>query len=142
MDITINGFHSWMWKGLGFLLPFLYAGYIYQLYNSYTLFHLSFRDDATWQVPCLAVVFAVLGSGNIITTSWVIPAKIIERRKGLLKMRFTRLDKFFWRHRRRTESETAAINGNVGLQHRSDEDDEDRSSSDSDDSDDIGKKTT
>ncbi len=44
MDITIDGFHSWMWKGLSFLLPFLYAGYFFQLYNSYTLYHLSFRS--------------------------------------------------------------------------------------------------
>ena len=43
MDITIDGFHSWMWKGLGFLLPFLYLGYVFQLYNSYTLYHLSFQ---------------------------------------------------------------------------------------------------
>lgn len=43
MDITIDGFHSWMWKGLGFLMPFLYIGYLFQLYNSYVLYHLSFR---------------------------------------------------------------------------------------------------
>merc|ERR1719427_2426286 len=35
MDITIDGFHSWMWKGLSFLLPFLFLGYLMQLYNSY-----------------------------------------------------------------------------------------------------------
>ena len=69
MDITIDGFHSWMWKGLGFLLPFLFAGYIWQLYNAYTLFYLSFRPDATWQVPCLCLTFAVLGAGNIFTVS-------------------------------------------------------------------------
>ncbi len=43
MDITIDGFHSWMWKGLGFLLPFLYMGYFFELYNAYTLYHLSYR---------------------------------------------------------------------------------------------------
>ena len=50
MDITIEGFHSWMWRGLSFLLPFLYVGYIYQLYNAYTLYSLIFHSEATWQV--------------------------------------------------------------------------------------------
>ena len=62
MDITIDGFHSWMWKGknykkkkmkkknnfvlflgLSFLLPFLYFGYMWQLYQSYTLYYLIYQ---------------------------------------------------------------------------------------------------
>lgn len=105
MDITIDGFHSWMWKGLGFLLPFLYAGYIFQLYNAYVLFHLTYHPQYTWQVPCLCLVFTIVGLGNIITTSLTIPLKISEHRKGLLKLRFTRLDKYFWTHRKRRDSE-------------------------------------
>ena len=27
-----------MWKGLSFLLPFLYLGYLMQLYNAWTLY--------------------------------------------------------------------------------------------------------
>lgn len=50
MDITIEGFHSWMWRGLSFLLPFLYFGYIFQLYNAYTLYKLCYHPNATWQV--------------------------------------------------------------------------------------------
>jgi len=50
MDITIEGFHSWMWRGLSFLLPFLYVGYIFQLYNAYTLYKLCYHPHATWQV--------------------------------------------------------------------------------------------
>ena len=53
MDITIEGFHSWMWRGLGFLLPFLFAGYLFQLYNAYTLYKLSRATDAPWQVIVL-----------------------------------------------------------------------------------------
>ncbi len=94
--------------GLGFLLPFLYLGYFFQLYNAHTLHVLSFSDDASWHISVLAAVFLLLGTGNIITTSGTIPAKIKERRKGLLKMRFTRLDKYFWRHRRRRDS--ASVN--------------------------------
>lgn len=101
MDITIDGFHSWMWKGLSFLLPFLYFGYMWQLYNSYTLYYLSYMPDATWQVPCLSFLFFVLGGGNVVTTSWTIPSKIRERNMGMLKLRFTRLDKYFWSHTKR-----------------------------------------
>ena len=50
MDITIEGFHSWMWKGLTFLLPFLYVGYVFEFYNAYTLYELSLHPEATWQV--------------------------------------------------------------------------------------------
>ena len=28
MDITLEGFHSWMFKGFSFLLPFLFIGYV------------------------------------------------------------------------------------------------------------------
>lgn len=50
MDITIEGFHSWMWRGLSFLLPFLYLGYFYQLYNAWALYQLSFHPGSEWQV--------------------------------------------------------------------------------------------
>lgn len=50
MDITIEGFHSWMWRGLSYLLPFLFGGYVFQLYIAYTLYHLSYHPEATWQV--------------------------------------------------------------------------------------------
>uniref|UniRef100_A0A1B6HS06 Transmembrane protein 120 homolog n=2 Tax=Homalodisca liturata TaxID=320908 RepID=A0A1B6HS06_9HEMI len=76
MDITIEGFHSWMWRGLSFLLPFLYAGYFFQLYNAYKLYKLTKHPDATWQVPMLAILFFILFLGNIITTSMVIPQKL------------------------------------------------------------------
>uniref|UniRef100_A0A1I7XAQ9 L-lactate permease n=1 Tax=Heterorhabditis bacteriophora TaxID=37862 RepID=A0A1I7XAQ9_HETBA len=50
MDITVEGFTSWMFKGLTFLLPFLVAGYFFQLYNAYTLWHLSFECTGQWQI--------------------------------------------------------------------------------------------
>ncbi|KAF4520136.1 hypothetical protein B566_EDAN010292 [Ephemera danica] len=86
MDITIEGFHSWMWKGLSFLLPFLYIGYIFQFYNAYVLYYLAFHEDATWQVPVLSALFFILFLGNTITTSMVIPQKLKERTK--MKYRF------------------------------------------------------
>lgn len=81
MDITIEGFHSWMWRGLGFLLPFLFAGYFFQLYNAYTLLTLAYKHpDSPWQVTVLGILFFVLFLGNTITTLSVIPQKIKENR--------------------------------------------------------------
>ncbi|XP_049855479.1 transmembrane protein 120 homolog [Schistocerca gregaria] len=79
MDITIEGFHSWMWRGLGFLLPFLFVGYVFQLVNAYTLYNLSFHPEATWQVPVSSGLFFVLFIGNAVTTSLVIPQKLREQ---------------------------------------------------------------
>ncbi|KAK3912250.1 Transmembrane protein 120-like protein [Frankliniella fusca] len=76
MDITIEGFHSWMWRGLSFLFPFLYFGYVLQVYNAYTLYKLSFHEQATWQVPVTSFLFFILFLGNLITTSMVIPQKL------------------------------------------------------------------
>lgn len=81
MDITIEGFHSWMWRGLSFLLPFLFCGYIFQAYNAYVLYKLSWHPDATWQVSVLCILFFVLFVGNTVTTLLVIPEKIRERVK-------------------------------------------------------------
>jgi len=104
MDITIDGFHSWMWKGLGFLLPFLFVGYFLQLYNAYTLYQLTLSHEVGWQVPSLGLLFLILGVGNITTTSMTIPKKIHDSKSSLLKYRFTRLDKYFWSHRKRRDS--------------------------------------
>lgn len=81
MDITIEGFHSWMWRGLSFLLPFLFAGYVFQAYNAYVLYHISRHPDATWQVLALSIMFAVLFVGNTVTTLLVVPQKMREQVK-------------------------------------------------------------
>lgn len=79
MDITIEGFHSWMWRGLSFLIPFLFIGYFFQLYNAYVLFKLSRHPEATWHVPVLSAMFLVLFLGNTTTTIIVIPQKLKSR---------------------------------------------------------------
>lgn len=80
MDITISGFRSWMWRGLSFLLPFLYFAYALQAYNAYTLYQLSKRPECVeWQVFVSAVVFFILFLGNITTTSFVIFNKLRGR---------------------------------------------------------------
>jgi D-alanyl-lipoteichoic acid acyltransferase DltB (MBOAT superfamily) len=80
MDITIEGFHSWMWRGLSFLLPFLFLGYLFQLYNAYVLYKLIYHPEATWHVSVLSVMFLILFLGNIITTIMVIPQKLVKER--------------------------------------------------------------
>lgn len=102
MDITVEGFHSWMWRGLGFIIPFLLIGYIWELYNAYTLYLLSFSNNAEWHVSTLAILFLLLFLGNTLTTLLVIPQKIKERMK--FKYRFTRLDKYIWTHKKRRVS--------------------------------------
>lgn len=81
MDITIEGFHSWMWKGLTFLLPFLFGGYLFQAYNSYQLYQISKLPDAPWQISLLSVLFLALFIGNTWTTLMVVPQKL----RGKLK---------------------------------------------------------
>ncbi|PAV61253.1 hypothetical protein WR25_15534 isoform A [Diploscapter pachys] len=76
MDITVEGFTSWQFKGLTFLLPFLLSGYVFQLYNAYVLYYLSFDCKGQWQVPALCYLFLFIAIGNIYTTSLVILRKL------------------------------------------------------------------
>uniref|UniRef100_A0A8C5LMW0 Transmembrane protein 120B n=1 Tax=Leptobrachium leishanense TaxID=445787 RepID=A0A8C5LMW0_9ANUR len=76
LDLTVEGFQSWMWRGLTFLLPFLFFGHFWQLYNAITLFGLS-RHEACkeWQVFVLALTFLLLFLGNFLTTLKVVHTK-------------------------------------------------------------------
>ncbi|OXA52810.1 transmembrane protein 120 homolog [Folsomia candida] len=98
MDITIDGFHSWMWRGLSFLLPFLVGGYVWQLYNAYLLYELSYNPEATWQVPVLGGLFLTVFLGNVITTLMIIPQKLKEKVK--LKQRFSQTVSYLRRQNR------------------------------------------
>lgn len=75
MDITAEGFHSWMWRGLTFLLPFLFVGYIFQLSNAIILFNLSYLPEASWEITGLSLIFSIFFLGNTYTTLRVIPMK-------------------------------------------------------------------
>uniref|UniRef100_A0A6B2EBL1 Uncharacterized protein n=1 Tax=Phlebotomus kandelakii TaxID=1109342 RepID=A0A6B2EBL1_9DIPT len=87
MDITIEGFHTWMWKGIGFLLPFLFIGYMFQAYNAWVLYKLSFHAEATWQVPMMSFLFLILFIGNTTTTMLVVPQKMRERAKERYRLK-------------------------------------------------------
>ncbi|XP_069134789.1 ion channel TACAN-like [Argopecten irradians] len=93
MDITVEGFMSWMWKGISFILPFLFAGYCFQLYNSYVLYHLALKSPH-WQVFALSFLHGFLGMGNIATTLAVVKQKITEQVAGMYKSRLTNKYRF------------------------------------------------
>lgn len=76
MDLTVEGFQSWMWRGLTFLLPFLFFGHWFQLYNSLTLFRMSQLPECKeWQVVMCGCSYLVLFLGNFLTTLGVVYQK-------------------------------------------------------------------
>uniref|UniRef100_A0A3Q3WQ90 Transmembrane protein 120B n=1 Tax=Mola mola TaxID=94237 RepID=A0A3Q3WQ90_MOLML len=86
LDLTVEGFQSWMWRGLTFLLPILFFGHFWQLYNSVTLFHLAGHEDCKeWQVFMLALTFLVLFLGNFLTTLKVVHQKIQKNQEKVQK---------------------------------------------------------
>ncbi|ELK26331.1 Transmembrane protein 120B [Myotis davidii] len=58
LDLTVEGFQSWMWRGLTFLLPFLFFGHVF----------------------VLAITFLVLFLGNFLTTLKVVHTKLQKNR--------------------------------------------------------------
>uniref|UniRef100_A0AAY3ZY29 Transmembrane protein 120A n=2 Tax=Denticeps clupeoides TaxID=299321 RepID=A0AAY3ZY29_9TELE len=73
MDITVEGFQSWMWRGLTFLLVFLLFGHFFQLYNGVTLFRMAQLPEwKEWQVLMCGSTFLVLFMGNFSTTLGVV----------------------------------------------------------------------
>ncbi|XP_062289311.1 ion channel TACAN [Scomber scombrus] len=78
MDLTVEGFQSWMWRGLTFLLPFLFFGHFWQLYNSITLFKMfQLQECKEWQVVMCGCSYLVLFMGNFLTTLGVVYQKYI-----------------------------------------------------------------
>ncbi|CAF1129042.1 unnamed protein product [Rotaria sp. Silwood1] len=96
MDITIEGFHRWMFRGLSFLVPFLLVGYLFELYNAYTLWRLAHAPTTNeWQVFVLSIIFFILFLGNFLTTLSVLREKFREKaRPILLKQKYQSLKTF------------------------------------------------
>ncbi|KAM6315776.1 transmembrane protein 120A isoform 2-T2 [Podargus strigoides] len=82
MDLTVEGFQSWMWRGLTFLLPFLFFGQFWQLYNAVTLFHMIQHPECKeWQVLMCGLPFFILFLGNFFTTLRVVHQKFQNKKK-------------------------------------------------------------
>lgn len=87
LDLTVEGFQSWMWRGLTFLLPFLFCGHFWQLYNAITLFGLSrHKECKEWQVCVLAFTFLLLFLGNFLTTLKVVHTKLQKNKDKMKKL--------------------------------------------------------
>ncbi|NXE42006.1 T120A protein, partial [Ptilorrhoa leucosticta] len=77
-----EGFQSWMWRGLTFLLPFLFFGQFWQLYNAITLFRMIQHPECKeWQVLMCGLPFFILFLGNFFTTLRVVHQKIQNKNK-------------------------------------------------------------
>ncbi|XP_053563394.1 ion channel TACAN [Bombina bombina] len=80
MDLTVEGFQSWMWRGLTFLLPFLFFGQFWQLYNAGTLFQLATHPQCKeWQVIMCGIPFLIHFLGNFFTTLRVVHQKKFQK---------------------------------------------------------------
>uniref|UniRef100_A0A669D6J8 Transmembrane protein 120Ab n=1 Tax=Oreochromis niloticus TaxID=8128 RepID=A0A669D6J8_ORENI len=80
MDLTVEGFQSWMWKGLTFLLPFLFFGHFWQLFNGLSLFRMAQLPECKeWQVSVCGLCFLILFAGNFFTTVAVVRQKLKSR---------------------------------------------------------------
>ncbi|KAM3869648.1 transmembrane protein 120A-A-like [Diretmus argenteus] len=79
MDLTVEGFQSWMWRGLSFLLPFVFFGHFLQLYNGVTLFRMAQLPECKeWQVAMCGCSYLVLFMGNFFTTLGVVYQKYMN----------------------------------------------------------------
>lgn len=77
MDISQDGLRVWMLQRLKFLVPFLVVGYLFQLFNAYTLYNISCLELChEWQVTASALLFLVISVGNILTLIIVLRQKI------------------------------------------------------------------
>ncbi|MBN3304281.1 T120B protein, partial [Amia calva] len=86
LDLTVEGFQSWMWRGLTFLLPFLFFGHFWQLYNAVKLFGLSSHEECKeWQVFMLGLTFLILFLGNFLTTLKVVHQKFQKNKDKVKK---------------------------------------------------------
>ncbi|XP_043923632.1 ion channel TACAN isoform X2 [Protopterus annectens] len=82
MDLTVEGFQSWMWRGLTFLLPFLFFGHFWQFYNAVTLFQMTrYPACKEWQVPMCGLTFFALFLGNFSTTLRVVHQKFQKQKE-------------------------------------------------------------
>ncbi|KAK0138407.1 Transmembrane protein 120A [Merluccius polli] len=86
MDLTMEGFQSWMWRGLTFLLPFLFFGHFWQLFNSLSLFRMAQLPDCKeWQVLACGLCFLILFTGNFFTTVAVVRHKVKSKNETKAK---------------------------------------------------------
>jgi len=76
MDITVDGYMSWMSKRLSFLLIFLILAYAFQFFNAYALYCIYQQSYCNeWQPLVVGAIYAFVCVGNMLTTVHVIRQK-------------------------------------------------------------------
>ena len=167
--LQLNHLFITMIQGLVWLLPFLYFGYLFEIYNAYALYFIYLQvrfewitglllisvqfPDATWHVAAMSILFLMLGLGNIDIIVWhgmpiiLSTTNLLQETSSLYQWRYPknwktaptacsnialpgqphlqitssqhlnhlvdfvldictiRLDKYFWSHRRRRDSD-------------------------------------
>ncbi|KAL3307711.1 hypothetical protein Ciccas_013770, partial [Cichlidogyrus casuarinus] len=90
MDITVDGFMSWMFRNLTFVIPFLLLAYLFQYYNAYTLYHIYNEPDcAEWEPLINAIMFFLLATGNLATMGMVLVQKLLAMKSPQVKQRLS-----------------------------------------------------
>ncbi|MEN2497353.1 MAG: hypothetical protein MHMPM18_001741 [Marteilia pararefringens] len=102
MDVTVDGFVSYMWKGLGFLLPFLIVSYFFQLILCHQLFSLALQNKLTPNISgnasnhidypplLIAIVLTIMSVGNFITIIIIINRKLNSSRDEISYLNITK----------------------------------------------------
>uniref|UniRef100_A0A3Q3RM76 Transmembrane protein 120A-like n=1 Tax=Mastacembelus armatus TaxID=205130 RepID=A0A3Q3RM76_9TELE len=73
MDLTVEGFQSWMWRGLTFLLPFLFFGHVSKVIPN--------SAHCLFTVVMCGCSYMVLFMGNLFTTLAVVYQKYKNNRE-------------------------------------------------------------
>lgn len=93
MDITVDGYMTWMSSRLSFVLTFLLSAYAFQIYNAYSLYCISRAPFCQeWQPSVVALIYAFTATGNLITTLMVVRSKIAllnPRKRGYLRKKYS-----------------------------------------------------
>jgi len=78
MDVTVDGFVSFMWKGLGFLIPFLILSYLCELGLTYRLIkiYIDPLKCQEWQPLIISIILGAMSIGNLVTVAIVIKRKM------------------------------------------------------------------
>ncbi|THD25478.1 Transmembrane protein 120A [Fasciola hepatica] len=91
MDVTVDGFMSWMFRHLKFILPFLFCAYGLELFNAYRLYTISKEPYChEWQVLAVSIIYFIISMGNIITVCRVIRQKMFLPPPNVVRFQLSR----------------------------------------------------
>ncbi|VDD81518.1 unnamed protein product [Mesocestoides corti] len=93
MDITVDGYMSWMSSRLSFVLVFLFGAYAFQAHNAYILYHISQAPHCQeWQPSVVGLIYAFGAVGNLVTTLMVVKQKLAllnPRKRSYLRKKYS-----------------------------------------------------